>query len=255
MGVRTLGDMTASDSVARDFVRASEREHLEPNFTSIARLQERAQIFRLGHRYPVSGLGQSFVYVLSKGVVGIECATVSGERTVIELLYPGDILVPGLQAPLRDLALIAKRPVEFWRLTITSFAGESARDSQLWQAIFLRLNAQNARSQLHIAATSGLNCEQRIAGFLIEIGSRLGVLNGGVLSFELPMSRYSIAEYLSLNADTVSRTLSALTATKIIDRRGRFQISILNWDALTELCPLSDAIMKLHGLGNAAINY
>ena len=177
-----------------------------------------------------------------------------GERTVIELLYPGDILVPGLQAPLRDLALIAKRPVEFWRLTITSFAGESSRDSQLWQAIFLRLNAQNARSQLHIAATSGLNCEQRIAGFLIEIGSRLGVFNGGALSFELPMSRYSIAEYLSLNADTVSRTLSGLTAAKIIERRGRFQISILNWDALVEMCPLSDAIAKLHGAGKSSLN-
>ena len=246
--------MSTSNSAIMDCARNSEQEHAEPNFISIAKLQSRAQIFRLGHRFPVSGLGQSFVYVLSKGVAGIECATNLGERTVIELLYPGDILVPGLQAPLRDLALIAKRPVEFWRLTITSLAGESARDSELWQAIFLRLNAQNARSQLHIAATSGLTCEQRIAGFLIEIGSRLGVLIDGGLSFELPISRYSIAEYLSLNADTVSRTLSGLAAAKIIRRQGRFQISILKWNALVEMCPLSDAITKLHGARKSTLN-
>jgi CRP/FNR family transcriptional regulator len=219
---------------------------------SIAKFEERAQKFRLGHRFPVSDLARNFVYVVSKGVAGLECAMNSGERTVTALLYPGDILIPDLQAPLPDLSLIAHRPVEFWKLTVVSLAQESARDVQLWQSVFLRLGAQNARTQLHTAGTSVLNREQRIAGFLIEIGSRLGVFSGGARSFELPLSRYSIAAYLSLNADTVSRTLSELAAAKVIQRQGRFQISIHDWDALIAMCPLSEAIIRLHGPARAA---
>lgn len=244
--------MPTSLFASRAETRVNDADHSHPDLSLLGTLRSHAQIFRLGHRYAVADLGQSFVYVVSKGVVGLECAPNAEQRTVVELLYPGDILVPGQQAPLPDLALIAKGQVEFWKLAMTSIASEGARQGALWQEIFARLNNQNARSQLHISATLGLNCEQRLAGFLIEIGCRLGVCNSGAVSFELPLSRYSIAEYLSLNADTVSRALSALTASNVIARKGRFQISIIDWNGLLAMCPLGEAIKKLHRVGNFA---
>jgi CRP/FNR family transcriptional regulator, anaerobic regulatory protein len=245
--------MTTYNSAARIRDRAGERVQADAGLTALARLQGRAQFVRLGNRYALSALGNGFVYVVAKGVVGIECAVVSGVRVITALLYPGDVLVPELQAPLPGLALTSQRPAEFWKVTTTAFAEESARDSQLWQAIFLRLNAQNARLQMHTAAMSALNSEERVAAFLVEIGTRLGIPSGGSISFELPLSRYSIADYLSLNADTVSRTFSALCAAKIIERRGRFQISVRDWPALAAKCPLSETITKLHGAGKPAL--
>lgn len=237
----------------RDNTQAGERQHYEASPPWLAKIQERAQVFRFGHRYAISALGQGFVYGVSKGVAALECTAATGARVVTQLLYPGDILVPDLQAPLHEPSLTAKRPVEFWKLTITSFADESMSNGPLWQAVFLRLNAQNARAQLHIAAMSALNCEQRIAGFLIEIACRLGVHTGDTISFELPLSRYGIAAYLSLNADTVSRAFSALTAARIIERRGRFQMSIRDWNALVEMCPMSEAIIKLHDVSKSRL--
>ena len=73
------------------------------------------------------------------------------------------------------------------------------------------------------------------------------------IAFELPLSRYSIADYLSLNADTISRTFSSLSAARIIERRGRFQIVVRDWPALLEKCPMSGAIVAAHGTARSQI--
>ena len=245
--------MTAFKSAPRSRERAGERVRADAEMTALTRLQGRAQVVRLGNHCALATLGGAYVYVVANGVVGIECAAVSGVRVITALLYPGDIIVPELQAPLPGLALTSQRPAEFWKITTAAFAEESTRDSELWQTIFLRLNAQNARRQMHTAVMSALNSEERVAAFLVESGTRLGFPSGRSILFELPLSRDSIADYLSLNADTVSRTFSAFAAAKIIERRGRFQISVRDWSALAAKCPLSEAIITLHGAGKPAL--
>jgi len=238
--------MQTFEIAAHDVTNVDEKSEVARG-APLARLLERAQKFRAGPRSPIADLGRGFVYIVAKGVAALQSTTGENTHTVTELLYAGDILVPELQPPLPGLMLLANRPVEFSKLTISALADASMRDSRLWQAVFQRLNAQNARAQLHIATTSSLTCEQRIAGFLIEIGSRLGAANRGALSFDLPLSRYSMADYLSLNADTVSRTLSGLVTRRIIERRGRSQIIVRDWAALFDMCPLGGAIAAVHG--------
>ncbi|MBS0234542.1 MAG: Crp/Fnr family transcriptional regulator [Proteobacteria bacterium] len=232
----------------------SERVQSEPEPAAVARLRARAQFVRLGNRYALASLGSGYIYLVAKGVVGLEAGTVGSDvRVITALYYPGDILVPELQVSLPGLSLISQRSAEFWKLTQAAFTDEIMRDSQLWQAIFARLNEQNARMQLHSAAMSVLNSEERVAAFLVEVGVRLGVHSAETVAFELPLSRYSIADYLSLNADTISRTFSALTAARIIERRGRFQIVVRDWHALIEKCPISDVILKMHGRGRPSL--
>ncbi len=240
--------MTSYETAARPNVRSNVRVPLDVGLVTLSRLSSRSQFVRLGNRYALTSLGAGYVYVVAKGVVGVEAgAPGSDVRVVTMLLYPGDMLVPEMQPPLPGLSLITQRPAEFWKLTAAIFAEEAMRDSQLWQAVFARLNDQNARSQMHAAAMSVLNSEERVAGFLIEAGARLGMSSGGTIAFELPLSRYSIADYLSLNADTISRTFSAFATARIIERRGRFQIVVRDWQALLEKCPMSEAILKAHG--------
>ncbi len=228
--------------------RSERVQELEP--AAMARLRARAQFVRLGNRYPLSSLGAGYVYLVAKGVVGVEAGANNSEvRVITSLLYPGDVLVPEQQVPLAATSLISQRSAEFWKLTNSAFSDEMMRDAQLWHVVFARLNEQNARMQLHTAAMSVLNSEERVAAFLIEVGVRLGVHSGGTVAFELPLSRYNIADYLSLNADTISRTFSALATSGIIERRGRFQVVVRDWAALTEKCPISDVIIKVHGGG------
>ncbi|MGO4685681.1 Crp/Fnr family transcriptional regulator [Hyphomicrobium sp. 2TAF46] len=245
--------MTLYNTASRSRDRAGERVRADAELAALMKLHGRAQFVRFGNQCALAALGAGFVYVVAKGVVGIECAVDSGVRVVTALLYPGDLIVPKLQAPLPRLALTSQRPAEFWKITTTAFAEETARDNQLWQTIFVRLNAQNARQQMHAAATSALTSEERVAAFFVECGTRLGFPSGRSISFELPLSRYGIADYLALNADTVSRTFSALAAANIIERRGRFQILVRDWPALEARCPLSEAIIKLHAAVKPAL--
>lgn len=242
--------MTTHEAAARLSSRTNERVQCDSGLTDLSGLRSRAQFVRLGNRYALSSLGTGCVYIAARGVVGLEAGlTGSDVRVVTTLLYPGDVLVPELQAPLPGLTLISQRPGEFWKLTTSVFGDEMAGGGQLWQAVFTRLNDQNARAQLHSTAMSILNSEERVAGFLIEAGTRLGTPSFGTIAFELPLSRYSIADYLSLNADTISRTFSALSAARIIERRGRFQLVVRDWPALVERCPLSGPIIAMHSAG------
>lgn len=228
----------------------SERAQSEPELAAMGRLRARAQFVRLGNRCALSSLGSGSVYLVATGVAGLEAGAPGCDvRVITALYYPGDILVPELQVALPNLSLISQRPAEFWKVPNAAFADEVQRDSRVWQAVFTRLNEQNARLQLHSAAMSVLNSEERVAAFLIEAGVRLGVQSAGAVAFELPLSRYSIADYLSLNADTISRTFSALAAAGIIERRGRYQVVVRDWPALVGRCPIGAVIVKMHGTG------
>ena len=50
----------------------------------------------------------------------------------------------------------------------------------------------------------------------------------------LPVSRYDIADYLGISAETVSRSLSGLNQRGIISFKGKRQVSILNSHALDD---------------------
>jgi CRP/FNR family transcriptional regulator, anaerobic regulatory protein len=246
--------MTTHEAAARLGSRINERLQCESGLSDLLGLRGRAQFVRLGNRCALSSLGTGYVYVAAKGVIGLEAGVAGSDvRVVTAVLYPGDILVPELQAPLPSLALVSQRPAEFWKLSGLAFSEETTRDRQLWQAVFTRLNEQNARAQLHANAMSILNSEERVAGFLIEAGMRLGTSSGGMIAFELPLSRYGMADYLSLNADTISRTFSALTTARIVERRGRFQLVVRDWPALLERCPLSGPIIAMHGAGKPSL--
>jgi CRP/FNR family transcriptional regulator len=180
--------MTAYDVAIPLSTRGVEREQPEQALTALSRLRERAQVVRLGNRCPMVSLGSGSIYIAAKGVVGIEAATPNSDvRVITSLLYPGDILVPEMQAPLAALALVSQRPTEFWKLTSSAFAEEARSDSQCWHTTFKRLNDQIARGQLHATAMSTLNSEERVAAFLIEAGLRVGAPSGGAIAFELPL--------------------------------------------------------------------
>ena len=212
----------------------------------ISRLRSLAQVQRLRRRQRLALLGGESVYVVRSGLITVEGAPSVERRVLIELLYPGDIVVPTDQAPISDIGLTTATPAEFWRISASVFSQELTHDGTLAASVFHRLNGQRARMQLHVAVLGGLSSEQRVAALLIEAACRLGVSDGETTSFDMPLSRTEVAEYLSLNADTLSRIMSRLTNNQIISRTGRAQMTIRDWPALLALCPASDAVIALH---------
>lgn len=212
----------------------------------LTRLRSLSQVQRLRRRQRLSLFAADTVYVVRSGLVAIEGAPVNDARSILELLYPGDIVVPSMQVPIADVALTTATAAELWRMSAHAFSHEMHRDPSLSDYVFERLNAQRARMQLHVAVLAGLASEQRVAALLIEAACRLGIPDGKAITFDMPLSRTEVAEYLALNADTLSRIMSRLTQNSILDRSGRSQMTIRNWDGLVASCPIAGAVMALH---------
>lgn len=212
----------------------------------LTRLRSLSQVQRLRRRQRLSLFAPDTVYVVRSGLVAIEGATVSDKRSILELLYPGDIIVPAMQVPIADLALTTATAAELWRMPAHAFTVEMHRDAALSDHVFERLNAQRSRMQLHVAVLAGLASEQRVAALLIEAACRLGIADGNAITFDMPLSRTEVAEYLALNADTLSRIMSRLTQSNILDRSGRTQMTVRKWDELVAACPVASAVMALH---------
>jgi len=216
------------------------------DLTGLSKLRSLAQVQRLRRRQRVALFAPDNVYIVRSGLMAVEGAPVVNTRSILELLYPGDIVVPGLQAPIADLGLTATTSAELWRLSAHTFMQEMHRDNALADLVFHKLNAQRARIQLHVAVLAGLASEQRVVALLIEAACRLGTRDSRGINFDMPLSRTEVAEYLALNADTLSRIMSRLTHSKLIERTGRAQMTVCDWEGLLAHCTMANAVTALH---------
>ena len=109
---------------------------------------------------------------------------------------------------------------------------------------------QTARAAIHTAAVGRFDCRQRVATFLLELALRTGVRAPcGGLDFEIPLNRTDIADYLGLNADTLSRTMSRLRASGLLSHPERNRGLVRDVAALAALTPAARALMGLNGGG------
>jgi CRP/FNR family transcriptional regulator len=76
---------------------------------------------------------------------------------------------------------------------------------------------------------------ERVAGFLLAF-SRRNKRNGqDPASFELPMTRTDIGDFLGLTIETVSRTFTKLKLMHLIELAHSNHVKLLDIDALAEL--------------------
>lgn len=211
-----------------------------------AKLRQHAQSYRLRRRQALPVTTPDSVFIVRSGLVAAENAALPSHRTMVELLYPGDIIAASLLPLTPGLSYTTMSVTELWRVPSAAMKSEMANDPAFAEAVFQRLNMQRARMQLHITMLAGLPSDQRVAALLLQAASRLGTNTGGAISFDMPLSRNEVAEYLALNADTLSRIMSRLVREGILARSSRAQITIRNVEALKAHCPLSASVLALH---------
>jgi CRP-like cAMP-binding protein len=134
-----------------------------------------------------------------------------------------------------------------WRLPAERFETLIAADSALALPLHRQLAEQHARTLLHVAAIGSLSGEERVASFLIELALRIGKRTTLGVAFDVPLSRTDIADYLELNADTLSRIMSRLRVKGVVAQTGRCRAVLPDWEGLCALSPVLGAIMALHG--------
>jgi CRP/FNR family transcriptional regulator, anaerobic regulatory protein len=217
-------------------------------------LRERATVVRARRRQQLS-LGSTqaeTVYIVRSGMLLLQAQPPAKHRQLLSLLYPNDVFRAAYGPPFPGAALSAATATELWRLPARTFEALLGADALLAQHLNRQLADQHARAMLHVAMLGSLTGEEKVAAFLIELTLRLGAPCANGTSFELPLARIDIADYLALNADTLSRIMSRLKSRGLVAQTGRGRAIIPDWGRLCSQTPVADTLLALHGATGAA---
>jgi CRP/FNR family nitrogen fixation transcriptional regulator len=170
-----------------------------------------------------------YLYQVSCGVVRTYRMLDDGRRQVVAFYLPGDIF--GVEAG--DVHLSSAETVIESKLLVVKLSSVLARteyqkglSKQLWLLMAQELQRTQQHSLILIKSA-----EERVASFLLEMANR----TSGSMAIELPMTRQDIADYLGLTIETVSRTLTHLVQSGVIELETSRRVHLRNRPRLNRL--------------------
>jgi CRP/FNR family transcriptional regulator, nitrogen fixation regulation protein len=170
-----------------------------------------------------------YIYKVVSGGVRTYKILGDGRRQIGAFYLPGDIF--GLQFGddhlLSAEAMMDTKVLVVKRSALNALAG---RDASIARELFV-LTSRQLQWMLRRIMLLAKSAQERVATFIVEMAERSPASN----SIELPMSRQDIADYLGLTIETVSRTLTCLQGTAVIDVPTSRRIVLRNRRALDDM--------------------
>lgn len=156
-------------------------------------------------------------------------------RQVIGFQFPGELI--GVEAMSQKIYPCTARALEKSSVCELRLARlpESGRPLEVLQASIIELMGNEvAFNHRLVSSLVHQSAEQRIAGFILSLSSRLARRGLPGMAFTLTMSRTDIGNYLGLASETVSRVLTRMGRSGAV-RLLRKRVLILDRNALEQL--------------------
>ncbi len=191
--------------------------------------------FEAGQTVIWSGDRMDFVASVVSGIATLTQTMEDGRRQMVGLLLPSDFVGrPGRATAAYDvtattdlvMCCFRKKPFE------DMMASTPHISQRLLEMTLDELDA--AREWMLLLGRK--TAREKIASLLAILARRDASLKAGAgaCSFDLPLSREEMADYLGLTLETVSRQISALKREGIIALEGKRHIKVADFDRLTE---------------------
>lgn len=202
----------------------------------LARLQSIITSFQAEAGQPILHEGDpaADLFNVVSGAVKLYKLLPDGRRQITGFLFPGDFL--GIA--LNDIyvytaeALTRVRLCRFPRPKLEVLLSEiPAFEHQLLGDVATELVA--AQDQMLLLGRK--TARERVASFLLMLAKRAERHGQSASPVVLPMSRADIADYLGLTTETVSRTITQLRKSQVIEATTRGEIAIRDRNALAQL--------------------
>ena len=204
------------------------------------------QQLRRGEEVVTEGAHISVVHIMSSGMACRYRILGNGQRQIISLLLPGDII--DFSSPVSDIAdhsvstltrceVVCIR-LDLLRSLVTSYPNlrtalwrYSLSQGSIFQSWLINLRRRNAAERL-----AHLLCEQFIR--LKRIG-----LTDDSCPFGLPIAQSDLADATAMSSVHVNRTLQSMRDRRLIGRNPAL-VEILDWDGLCELAEFDPAYLS-----------
>lgn len=189
------------------FVALSDVDH-----ATLARLNRRRKSFSAGHQLIHEGQENASVYIMAEGWAGSYKLLPDGERLIVDVQIPGDFL--GLRSVLfrtSDHTIEAVTRIEVSEVLSSDILDAFATAPRLATAVLWAASRDEAMVVEHLVNLGRRSADERMAHFLLELGSRLQLIGiGDETGYDCPLTQYHLADALGLSAVHVNRILRQL---------------------------------------------
>ena len=199
--------------------------------SSIDDLMERAGVrmpFAKGEEIFGQDEAADMIHCVVSGAVRTTRLTSDGRRQIGDFYYPGDIISLEVGDTYRFSAEALSDCVirVIKRASLDALNGDGGLDRTLWEATRRELE----RTQEHLLMLGRKSACERVASFLKDVAQRVGSEE-----VSLPMGRQDMADYLGLTIETVSRMVTQLQGSRIVEFANARQFRVTRWPALERL--------------------
>jgi len=199
------------------------------------RLRKRQALFRPGDC-------SAALYLLRVGFIMTMMPTPDGAEHVLGFHLPGELV--GLEGMGKDAHTCNALALEDSEVCMLPILGiyKVAREDMLFQRHLYRMLSCAIVEERRVALMLGtMRAEQRVASFLLDLGTRYGKCGYSSTAYVLRMTRADIGSHLGLKLETVSRLLSRFAEEGLIGVNGR-EIRLLNPIEMEQLVTNSEPI-------------
>ena len=196
--------------------------------------------YKAGTTIMVADMPSAYVGSIIEGVVKLTQGLSDGREQIVGLLYAADFLGRTF-ADVAPFSAVAVTDVNICRYPQDTFEGLLLRYPGLEERLFSDTLAELDRARDWLLLLGRKTAQERVATFLLVLANRNSAgtcwscMEQKRVSFDLPLTRVEIADYLGLTIETVSRQLSRLKKDGIISVTHNRHISVLDLDALGNL--------------------
>ncbi len=174
--------------------------------------------------------------MVASGSAKVVRPSLDGTDVLLDIVRPGDFfgVLPSLGESTYADSVWALTPLCVLGLDAATFDEILDQYPSVVRAGLREVAERLERARNHLHAVAVATSEQRVAGALVMLASRVGVRRPTGLLLDLPLSRDDLASLTGTASETVSRILARLQREEIINS-GRRWIEIVDLAALESL--------------------
>ena len=139
-----------------------------------------------------------------------------GRRQILGLETTGDVICGEMSGPGGENWVEALDDCLVCEIDLSAQAESVGRDSGFMMATFGVIHRRMERALRHVATLGRLDSRERVMLFLAEMALRHDRFNKPGSAITLPTSREDMADFLGLNAETISRILGRLRKSGLV---------------------------------------
>lgn len=168
------------------------------------------------------------VFMVTLGSLKLYTLLADGRRQVTGFMFPGDFLGVSVDEEYA-FSVEALEPTELWWFSREAFDRFVSNHPSVEHELYRLAAHELAAAQQQMVLLGRKSAAERLASFFLSLLERAERASGvPETSFDLPMSRLDIADYLGLTKETVSRMLSDLRNRRLIRLRTQNHVEVVD---------------------------